>query len=712
MLRVAQMKINKTIFNQMKTTLLNIMKRFSLFIMLFCCVAISATAQQSYDEIDFPEINEFEMPEVVKFATDNGIRFFLVEDHELPIIDVNIRIRTGGVQVPDSLAGLAGITGSVMRSGGTKNISSDSLNLLLENNAARLYTGIGFTAGSAGLNVLKEDFDKLLPVLVDVLMNPAFPKEKIELAKKQAKSAISRRNDNVNSIAGREFNQLIYGESSVYGRTTEYATINNITRGDLAAFHNQNFVGENMMVGVVGDFDADAMKDKLIEAFNQITSGEENNLQFPEVDYDYVSSINFVNKPAVTQATVYLGHIGGTRPNPDYAEIQMMNNVLSDGFSGRLMQIVRTELGLAYAVGGQYDLDKFYPGKFYVMVKTKNATVSEAIDAIIKQLERLQNEPISSEELALTKDQFFNSLVFRNTSYEQILGRIMSNEYRHMPENAFNEFVEGVRTTTIAEVQDMAQEYIRPDDLQILVVGKKEVVLPQLKKYGDVNIIELSIPKPGDNSKPKPVKGDSQKGAQVLNKMADAIIEPETNLDKLTLKGTVAMGPRKIEATSVIDYPSSMKMTMQLPTGKMVMSLKDGKATMTMAGQTRTLPSSSPMVQNLKDGLNRNIITIALNADELNPKYTGTADFEGETYAELSVEVNGKVITLLIDQQTYLPRLMRYQQFVPQQGKQVTVENRYTDWTSNEGVTFPYTQATYAGGKKTAVATYESHSVN
>src|SRR5699024_9438574 len=133
--------------------------------------------------------------------------------------------------------------------------------------------------------------------------------------------------------------------------------------------------------------------------------------------------------------------------NPDYAEIQVMNNVLSGGFSGRLMQVVRTELGLAYAVGGQYDLDKFYPGQFYVMVKTKNGTVAEAIDAIIKQLKWLQNEPISEDELELTKDQFFNSLVFRNTSYEQILSRIMSNQYRHMPKDAFEEFVEGVRNT-------------------------------------------------------------------------------------------------------------------------------------------------------------------------------------------------------------------------------------------------------------------------
>ncbi len=707
------MMTNNQDFNKI-LTLLNrpMIKRISFLILFAYCLTTAGLAQQSYDEIDFPELDEFEKPEVVKFTTDNGIRFFLIEDQELPLIDMNVRIRTGGVQVPDSLTGLAGITGSVMRSGGTESIPSDSLNQLLANNAARISTGIGFTAGSAGMNVLKEDFDKLLPVFVDVLMNPAFPEEKIALAKKQAKSALSRRNDNVSQVASREFNQLIFGENSVYGRTTEYATISNIDRQEVVAFHEENFVGENMMVGVVGDFEAEEMKQKLKEAFGQIPAGEENNLDFPEVDYNYASTINFINKPAVTQATVYLGHIGGTRPNPDYAEIQVMNNVLSGGFSGRLFQVIRTDMGLAYAVGGQYDLDKFYPGKFYVMVKTKNATVSEAIDAIIHELERLQNEPISEEELELTKDQFFNSLVFRNTSYEQILGRIMRNEYRRMDEDAFNEFVEGVRTTTIPEVQEMAQQYIHPDELQILVVGKKEAVLDQLQKYGDVNIIDISIPKPGADEEQKVVKGDAEEGAKLLAKMSDAIIAPGTKVNTLSLEGEVKIMGRTLPTTMTFHFPNALEQTIQTAGGEIVISYKDGTATMSRAGQKRTLPASSPMVSNLKAALNRSIVTIAMKADELNPQYLGEATFENQTYDKLSVNVSGKTLTLLLDRETHLPRLMRFQKFSPRLGKNITVETRFSDWTSKEGVTFPYTQASYANGKKAATAAFSSHSVN
>ncbi|MDZ7681802.1 MAG: pitrilysin family protein [Fodinibius sp.] len=251
---------------------------FLLAVFVASCTSTQQTAQNSdsqsqetaeYQNLDFPELNEFQRPEVETFTAPNGVKFFLVEDEELPLIDLSVNIRTGGVLIPNEKAGLASITGTVIRSGGSKNISSDSLNTLLENNAASMETGIGFSSGGASMNVLKEDFDRMLPVFIDLLTNPAFPEEKIELAKKQQKSAISRRNDNAQAIAGRVFDQLIYGENSVYARNTEYATINSITREDIVNFHENNFVGENMMVGVVGDFDATTMKKKLQEIFWQ-----------------------------------------------------------------------------------------------------------------------------------------------------------------------------------------------------------------------------------------------------------------------------------------------------------------------------------------------------------------------------------------------------------------------------------------------------------
>lgn len=661
-----------------------------------------------YKNIDFPELNEFQKPKVETFTTSNGIKFFLVEDKELPLIDVNVNVRTGGVLVPNDKAGLASITGTVIRSGGTKNISSDSLNSLLENNAASMETGIGFTSGGASMNVLKEDFDRMLPVFIDLLTNPALPKEKIELAKKQQKSAISRRNDNAQQIAYRVFDQLIYGENSVYGRTTEYETINNITREDVVNFHKKHFVGENMMVGIVGDFDTAAMKEKLKKQFGEIEAGSQTDLKFPDVNYQPKSTINFVEKANIEQSIVLMGHIGGMRDNPDYAELQVMNKVLSGGFSGRILQVIRTELGLAYSPGGQFGMNSFYPGQFYVQVRTKPSTTAEVIDAVKKELKRLQNEPITQEELQNTKDQILNSAVFQYDSYEQVLGQQMSYAYRGLPTDAFNQYIQGVKNTTIQDVQNVAQEYLNPDSLQILVVGNKEEIGNQLEKYGKVNTIDISIPQPGDGDQ-KVVKGDAEKGAKLLGQMADAVIN-RTNLNTLKVSGQAMLRGRKMPMTMKIDYPNAVTQTIQGPMGEIELNYKNGSGTMKMGGQKRPLPPTS--IKAMKSILNKSFISIARNAENLTPQFMGTVKFNDSTYNKVTVNVEGTNINLLLDQETDYPDVVRYKQFSPRAGQQVTIENINSKWTVVDGIAYPYKQMTKQNGNKVSEVTYESHQVN
>ncbi len=687
------------------------MKRLSIICLLVLFTASLGQAQKKYDELTYPELNEFQLPDVETFQLDNGLEFFLVEDKELPLIDVSVRIRTGEVLVPDEKAGLASITGTVIRSGGSESYPADSLNQLLENRAASMETSIGFTSGTASMSVLREDFDLLAPVFVDLLTNPAFPEDKIDLAKTQTKTSISRRNDNNQQIGFREFERLIYGENSAYGRNTEYETVNNITREDIVNFHSEHFNGENMLIGIVGDFDSGEMKEKLSDAFGSVPAGKETNLMFPEIDYEYDNTINFIDKPDVNQSFVLLGHIGGLRENTDYPKIQVMNEVLSGGFSGRLFQVVRSDLGLAYSVFGQYGMNTFYPGQFYAGVMTKSSTTAEAIDAIIEQINRLQNEPITEEELQKTKDQFLNSLVFRYDSYEKVLNERLSNEYQGLSEDAFDEYVEGVKATTVEDVQEVAREYLRPESMQILVVGNKEEIGDQLQKYGEVNTIDISIPQPGEGN--QATKGDAAKGRELLDRMADALITPDTELNTLSLESEIVQyneqipgGSMTISATQTIDYPDAVEQTLEMPQGKINMSYKDGSGTMSMGGNEQPLPPQH--AQSLRESLNRDYIAVALNRDNFDPQFLGMDEFEDEQYAKVSVNIDDKDITFFIDPETALPRLMRYQQFNPESGEQVQVEDRFSDWNTSGGVTYAYSQITFMDGEKSTEATFEN----
>lgn len=471
-----------------------------LMVILALCVSgnsattIAQTGDRPWENISFPEINNFEMPELDIFELENGIRVYMVQDSELPLIDLTVLVRTGGIQVPDDKVGLQNLTGSVMRSGGSVNYPDAVLNEMLEDRAAEMETDIGFSSGSARMNVLAEDFETLLPVFVDLLVNPAFPAERLELAKTQQRSSIARRNDDQGAVANREFQRLVYGEGSKYARRIEYATLDNISRDDVVAFHRQAFVSRNLMIGVTGDFDPVQMRQWITDAFAAVPAGDRNQLDFPEVDYAFEPGLFFIDKADVNQSYVLLGHIGGMRDNPDYAALQVMNRVLSGGFSSRLMQVVRSELGLAYSVFGNYGSGLYFPGSFTAGVMTQSESTADAIDAIIAQIRRLQDEPISEAELNQTRDQFLNTLVFQYPGVSAVLRERMDNDYAGLPPDTFEQLVAQIQQVTVADVQRVAQRYLRPDALKILVVGNGRELGDQLSRFGEVQTVDISIP--------------------------------------------------------------------------------------------------------------------------------------------------------------------------------------------------------------------------
>jgi len=681
-------------------------------LILFFFIALFSTglvAQKRYDEIKYPELGEFLQPQVEEFTLDNGITFYIVEDRELPLIRINAIVRTGDIIEPDDKVGLASMTGTVMREGGSVNYPADELNKLLEDNAAFMSTSIGQGRGSASLNMLKEDADELLPAFVDLLQNPLFPEDKIELAKTQTRSAISRRNDSQQGIGSREFRDLIYGDASVYGRDTEYETINNITREDLIEFHKQAFVGGNMMIGVIGDFDTEEMKEKLRDAFGSIERGQETNLIYPEADYDFTSTINFIDKPDVNQSYVTLGHIGGLRENPDYAELQVMNEVLSGGFSGRLFQKVRTDLGLAYAVGGGYRSNVNYSGQFSITVMTKSSTTAEAIDAIIAELKRLQNEPITEQELKDAKDSFLNSLVFRYDSKNKILNEKINNEYLGLPEDAFDKYVEEVKSTTIEDVQRVAREYLRPEKLQILVVGNKQEIGDQLQKYGQVNEIDITIPQPSSGE--DEVAGDAAKGEEWLKKMADAIIESGKEVKTIHIVSNTTqktpMGDVNIGLDATINYnENAVDATLSTPQGSFDVAYKNGGGTLKMGGQEQPLPP--PFIPIFKQLLNSGYMAAAVRQSTLEAEYLGTEEIDGKEHVLLKVQFENPQ-TFYINSETGLPAQIRYTQMV--QGNSTKVQQHLSDWKKVDGVYQAYMQTGYANDEESNKTVIESHSV-
>ena len=459
--------------------------------------AFAAERTPDYKELQYPKLHDVVIPDVQRVTLPNGMRLFVLEDRELPLIAMSARIRVGSMYEPADKIGLADITGEVMRTGGTTSKTGDELDEELEQIAASVETGIGLDSGYASVSVLKDDVDTGLSILADVLRHPAFRPDKIELAKMQHRSAISRRNDEPGSIAAREFRKLIYGPQSVYARHTEYATIGNITRDDLVTFHRRFYGPNNMMLAVRGDFDAQQMIEKIEKAFQGWEKIDLDIPQTPNVEYEWSSTVSLVARPDLNQSNIYLGHLGGLMSDPDYFALTVMNQILGGSFTGRLFKNVRSRQGLAYSVSGGYSSDFDHPGIFLMGCQTKSQSTVHAIRAMIDEAKRIAAEEVTDEELALAQESYLNSFVFNFDSKGEIISRLMTYEYYGYPADFLQKTKASIEKVTKADVLRVAQAHLRPDKMQILVVGKPEDFDEPLSMLGGVTAIDVAIPTPG-----------------------------------------------------------------------------------------------------------------------------------------------------------------------------------------------------------------------
>ncbi len=480
-----------------KNILLPVLRKL-LFVFLFVvsCLLVTVPAiadtPKHYTELEFPELPEVSFPDYKRFELANGMVVYLVEDRDLPLVSGSAILRTGSRLEPPEKVGLASITGSLMRNGGTQKHSATELNQILEADAASIETSIGTSAGRAGFSTLTEDFDQVLELFAEVLQEPVFDPQRLELTIKQSKGAIARRNDDPQDIANREFDKLIYGDTSPYGRTVEIATLDNISRDDVVTFYQSYIRPENMILGLVGDFDTAQMQAKIEQTFGswQVDTPQPN-LEIPTATQASPGGTYLIERPESTQSSVAIGHLGGTLNNPDYPALSVMNGLLN-GFGGRLFNEVRSRKGLAYSVYGLWNPNSDYSGQFTAGGQTQTATTVPFIQSVLGEIKKIQTEPISESELTSAKESILNSFVFNFQDPSQSLSRLLRYEYFGYPADFIFQYQAGVKATTVADVQRVAQKYLKPEQIVTLVVGKSAAMNPPLRDLGEVKVISSS----------------------------------------------------------------------------------------------------------------------------------------------------------------------------------------------------------------------------
>ena len=444
-----------------------------------------------YDPIDWqvPAVGR----DVQRYEMDNGMVVFLKEDHTLPECKMQARIRCGSLYDTREQDGISRLVGTVMRTGGTATLPPDSLNALLEFMAASVETSIGSESGSALLYCLSKDIEAAAKLFADVLRRPAFSQDKLDLAKEQIRKEIKGRNDQPGSIIAREFDRVLYGDHP-WGRVLEWETVKPITREALAAYHQQAFVPNRIMLGVTGDFDSGKMKKLLEQLFGDWARGSEAPPTRPAVAATFKPGVYFIEKD-VNQTNIRFGHLGIDNDNPDRYAISVMNFILGGGsFNSRMTSKVRSDEGLAYSVGSSFETGSNDLGKFYAYCQTKSSTTLKALELMKAEVDRIRQAPVTDAELEMAKDSYINRYVFQFTSADGIVGQLMGLEYDDRPRDLLEVYIDKVRAVTKEDVHRVAQQYLQPDKTSYVVVGKKAELDGDLSTLGTLTAIELKDP--------------------------------------------------------------------------------------------------------------------------------------------------------------------------------------------------------------------------
>jgi zinc protease len=679
----------------------------------------TGTIPDSWKKVAIPPLAAFKPQQPTRIQLKNGMVIFLQVNHELPLISGYARIRGGSRSEPAEKIGLVDIYGDAWRTSGTTKMNGDQMDDYLEARAAKIETDAGSDSTTISFDSLSKDFNDVFGLFTDLLRNPDFKDEKIALSKDQMRTGIARRNDSSQGIAGRESGFLAYGKDNPYVRIPQYWTIDSISKADLAAWHKAHVAPNMIMLGIEGDFDPKEMEATLRKAFESWPRGSA--APDPAITLTPAKPGLYVaDKPEVNQSEVRMVELGIDRKNPDYFAVSVLNELFGGGFSSRLFSNLRTKQGLAYSVGGGIGSSFDHQGVTRLSIGTKTNTTGEAIKGLLDQIDELKTNPPTEAELKRAKDSVLNSFIFNFDTPGKVLREQMTYEFYGYPKDFLERFRTEVDKVTLADVNRVAEKYIKKNQFAILVVGNAKQIDKSLARFGPVTRVDISIPTQPGGAKAaaaKPAVGTNAEGKALISKVVDAlggadkVNAVKTLSAVLNLSQITPMGPMKMEASAVTDYKAnSTAMNLKTPQGELTIVATPQYGFMAMGSRAQDLPESRS--KEMLDDLARDLISVAQHAND--PKYSfavsGKEDVDGKSTAVLQISAGEVKMTWNVDPQT--GQVLRASYDGMTQTGPAKMVDAFSDWKSSDGISLPGHYVRTAGGKEDATFDLTSFKVN
>ncbi len=434
---------------------------------------------------------EAAFPDYVTKELPNGLKVFVIQDDRKPSVTFRLLVKGGSSQDGDK-PGLSGFVASLLNRG-TK--SRDAMKFAIESDSigARVEAMSGSDAISVSAAGLTKYTDKLLDLLVDATLNPMFPAEQFAKEQKKALSALAAEKQQPEQLAGKLAGKVVYGPEHPYGQYRTEESVAAIKREDLIKYHDTWFAPNNATLAVVGDVQADkilAHVEKAFAGWEKKTLPEQK--PFPPVPAMTGLTIHLVDRPGSVQSNIIVTNPGPARNAPDLPEVNVMNATLGGGFSGRLFQNLREKHGWTYGAYSAFDMQKL-GGDFSATAETRNEVTSPAIEETLKEIKRLQDEPVPAPELELQREYNVGNYLLSLENAGRTAQRVQDIELYGLEPDFYKVYAKRMASTTAEQVQAIAQKYLSTANVAIVVVGEAKQIEPGLEKIGKVVVYDLDL---------------------------------------------------------------------------------------------------------------------------------------------------------------------------------------------------------------------------
>jgi zinc protease len=655
-------------------------------------------------EINFPSYQVRTLP--------NGLQVVAVSHHEQPAVSLRLILRAGGAQDPVARPGVAYLAASLLDQGTTTK-TAEEIATTIDSIGGAIGSGAGSDVTFINAAVMKDSLGVALDLVSDLVRHPAFAAEEIERQRQQILSGLKVSYDDPDYLAGVVFDRLAYGFHP-YGKPDSGTpdSITAVTRDDLLAFHKRWFGANNAILAIVGDVTAD-------EAFAgaQRAFGSWERVDLPPVKLEEpppaTRRVVIVDRPGAAQTEIRVGNIALPRRHPDYLALDVAMKILGGEGGNRLHRVLRSERGLTY--GASADLNALKDtGDIVAETDTRSEKTAEALRLIVEEIVRLQRQRVQQRELTDAQEYLTGSFPLTVETPSAIALQVLNAVFYGLDLNDLQTYRDRVNRITVDDIQRVAQQYLHPDKLSIVLVGDASVFAKDLPGVGFEQVeripiadLDLASPDLRRRSTPRPAAlepiafhrsvtgGPVEQGEPDVRAFVARAVAAKGGLALLRSVQTVRASSvttlttdgvsAELPTVTTIRYPAAFRLETTTPTGKLVQVFNAGRY---WYADDRGVHEAPPSMQaQIRGNVQRDLIPLllALVDGKVTAVRSDTID-GGKTVPALKIALPGApALTLIFDPATTLVAKARYE-LEAAAGTTVPVEETYSDYRDVKGL--------------------------